>query len=89
MSLRDKLGMFVLTREEQRTIAFIVLAIVLGLVTEHYRHRRPARPGSPNDTELVSPVLASPIPKTGYAKHVPPEERAAARPEPPHNPNRF
>ena len=37
MNLRAKLGMFVLTRQEQRTIAFIVLALVLGLATQHYR----------------------------------------------------
>ncbi len=37
MSLRERLGMFVLTRQEQRTIAFIVLMVVLGLATKHYR----------------------------------------------------
>jgi hypothetical protein len=37
MNLRSKLGIFVLTAEEQRTIAFVVLALVLGLATQHYR----------------------------------------------------
>ncbi len=39
MSLRDKLSMFVLTRQEQRTIAFIVLILVLGLLTKHCREQ--------------------------------------------------
>jgi hypothetical protein len=56
MSLRSKLGIFVLTAEEQRTIAFIVLAFVLGLATQHYRrhHSRPVSStkleGAANDT---------------------------------------
>jgi hypothetical protein len=37
MNLRDKLAIFVLTKQEQRTIAFIVLMLVLGLLTKHYR----------------------------------------------------
>jgi hypothetical protein len=60
MSLRSKLGMFVLTRQEQRTIAFIILAVILGLVTQHYRRRHSERPASPNNIEQASPVLASP-----------------------------
>jgi hypothetical protein len=60
MSLRSKLGMFVLTRQEQRTIAFIVLAVILGLLTQHYRRRQSERPASPNNIERASPVLASP-----------------------------
>ena len=60
MSLRSKLGMFVLTRQEQRTIAFIVLAVILGLVTQHYRHRHSQRPALPNDIEHPTPALASP-----------------------------
>jgi hypothetical protein len=60
MSLRSRLGMFVLTKEEQRTIAFIVLMVVLGLVTQHYRHRHSERPASPNDIEQTAPALASP-----------------------------
>ncbi len=39
MNLRSKLGIFVLTAEEQRTIAFVVLALVLGLATQHCRQR--------------------------------------------------
>lgn len=57
MSLRARLGMFVLTRQEQRTIAFIVLAVLLGLLTQHYRHRRPPLP-PPNDTIQESPAPA-------------------------------
>ena len=43
MSLRSRLGIFVLTRQEQRTIAFIVLAVILGLITQHYRHQHSER----------------------------------------------
>ncbi len=46
MSWRDKLGIFVLTKQEQRTIAFIVLMLVLGLLTKHYRATHPP-PASP------------------------------------------
>jgi hypothetical protein len=54
MSLRAKLGMFVLTRQEQRTIAFIVLMLVLGLLTKHYRARHaPVVP--PNEQVQPSP----------------------------------
>ena len=60
MSLRSKLGMFVLTRQEQRTIAFIVLAVILGLVTQHYRNRHSARSASPNEIEHGTAALASP-----------------------------
>ena len=57
MKWREKLGMFVLTREEQRTIAFIILALVLGLATMHYRqtHRRE----TPNDKQRA---VAAPSP---------------------------
>ena len=41
MNLRDKLGVFVLTKQEQRTIAFVVLMLVLGLLTKHYRATHP------------------------------------------------
>ena len=41
MKFRDRLGMFVLTKQEQRTIAFIVLMVVLGLATKHYRAQHP------------------------------------------------
>ena len=52
MSLRSRLGMFVLTRQEQRTIAFIVLAVVLGLVTQHYRRQHSERlDAAPNNLE--------------------------------------
>ena len=63
MSLRSKLGVFVLTREEQRTIAFVVLAFVLGLVTQHYRHARFRPAGVPNDRPeaTASPSSATPI----------------------------
>ena len=63
MSLRSKLGVFVLTREEQRTIAFIVLALVLGLGTQHYRHAHSRPAGAPNDRPeaTASPSPATPI----------------------------
>ncbi len=44
MSFRNRLGIFVLTRQEQRTIAFIVLVFVLGLATKHYRATHPPVP---------------------------------------------
>jgi hypothetical protein len=56
MNLRARLSMFTLTKEEQRTIAFIVLAVILGLVTQHYRHRRSAQLDSPNDIEEARPA---------------------------------
>lgn len=43
MNFRDRLGMFVLTKQEQRTIAFIVLMVVLGLATKHYRATHPPK----------------------------------------------
>jgi hypothetical protein len=61
MSLRSNLGMFVLTRQEQRTIAFIVLAFVLGLGTQHYRHTHSRQVAVPNDP---SAATASPSPAT-------------------------
>ena len=45
MNLRSRLGMFVLTAEEQRTIAFIMLALILGLATQHYRYLHSAIAG--------------------------------------------
>lgn len=59
MSLRSKLGTFVLTRQEQRTIAFIVLVVILGLLTQHYRHR-PSKPPPPNDTVQATPAKSPP-----------------------------
>ncbi|MEO6872007.1 MAG: hypothetical protein ABI233_07280 [Chthoniobacterales bacterium] len=41
MKLRERLQMFVLTKQEQRTIAFIVLVLMLGLITMHYRATHP------------------------------------------------
>ena len=49
MNLRPKLGMFVLTREEQRTIAFVVLAVVLGLWTKHYRSTHARATAAPKE----------------------------------------
>ena len=48
--------MFVLTRQEQRTIAFIVLSVILGLLTQHYRHQETAP--APNKTTQESPTPA-------------------------------
>ncbi len=56
MSLHSRLGMFVLTRQEQRTIAFIVLAVILGLLTQHYRHRHNETAPAPNETIEESPT---------------------------------
>ncbi len=60
MSLRARLGMFVLTRQEQRTIAFIVLALILGLATQHYRraHSKPSR--APEEVPTSAAVSPSP-----------------------------
>ena len=60
MSLRSKLGMFVLTRQEQRTIAFIVLALALGLATQHYRrtHSKPSH--APEEVAISATVSPSP-----------------------------
>ncbi|HXA09744.1 MAG TPA: hypothetical protein VNW28_07155 [Chthoniobacterales bacterium] len=66
MNLRARLGMFVLTRQEQRAIAFIVLMLVLGLATRHYRHRHPKSANSPNET-----VRAVPTPTLAPAKNPP------------------
>jgi hypothetical protein len=56
MSLRSRLGMFLLTRQEQRTIAFIVLAVILGLITQHYRHRHALAEKWPNEAVAQSPT---------------------------------
>ena len=63
MSFRSRLGMFVLTRQEQRTIAFIVLAVILGLITQHYRRQHSERLDAvPNTLEQTGPALVSPAP---------------------------
>ena len=72
MNLRSKLGMFVLTRQEQRTIAFIVLAIALGLLTKHYRSEHARRPAAPNEMTRAAVPPGSPTPATGA-----PEKSAA------------
>ncbi len=59
MSLRERMRMFSLTREEQRTIAFIVLMLVLGLLTKHYRATHP--PAVPPN-EMHSAATAPPEP---------------------------
>lgn len=53
MKWRDRFGMFVLTRQEQQTIAFIVLMLVLGLLTKHYRATHP--PATPSAVESHQP----------------------------------
>ena len=59
MSLRSRLQMFVLTRQEQRTIAFIVLAVILGLATQHYRRQHSERlEAGPSDLGQAGPVGA-------------------------------
>ncbi len=55
--------MFVLTRQEQRTIAFIVLAVILGLVTQHYRRQHAERlDAAPDSLKQEGPTFASPAP---------------------------
>jgi hypothetical protein len=48
MSWRAQLSIFVLTKEEQRTIAFIVLILIIGLAAKHYRFTH-----SPNEKRIV------------------------------------
>ncbi len=59
MKWREKLQMFVLTKQEQRTIAFVVLMLVLGLLTKHYRATHPA---SPPPTAETRPTSQKPAP---------------------------
>jgi UDP-N-acetylenolpyruvoylglucosamine reductase len=55
--------MFVLTRQEQRTIAFIVLAVILGLITQHYRRQHSERLDPvPNKLEQAGSAFVSPVP---------------------------
>jgi hypothetical protein len=58
MNLRDRLGIFVLTKEEQRTVAFVILLLVLGLTTKHYRAKHAERTAPPNETrwDAISPT---------------------------------
>ncbi len=58
MSLRDRLGIFVLTKQEQRTIAFVVVMLVLGLLTKHYRATHP--PTNPRALESQQTIQKSP-----------------------------
>ena len=63
MSLRSRFQMFVLTRQEQRTIAFVVLAVILGLITQHYRRQRSERLDAvSNNLEQAGPAFVSPAP---------------------------
>jgi hypothetical protein len=39
--------MFVLTKQEQRTVAFVVLILILGLATKHYRATHPPNEHAP------------------------------------------
>jgi hypothetical protein len=62
MNWRAKFGWLVLTRDEQRTIAFVVLALVLGLATKHYRHIH-SKEVRPNEIpDLTAEVSPSPSP---------------------------
>lgn len=54
MKLRERLQMFVLTKQEQRTIAFIVLVLMLGLITMHYRATHPSAKSVEPSTALQS-----------------------------------
>ena len=70
MSLRSRLQIFVLTRQEQRTIAFIVLVVILGLITQHYRRQHSERLDAvPNNLEQAGPFVSpapTPQPNRGY-----------------------
>ena len=61
MSFRSRLGMFVLTRQEQRTIAFVVLVVLLGLATKHYRDTHTPQAKNPDKLSAVN-LAASPSP---------------------------
>jgi hypothetical protein len=52
----------VLTKEEQRTVVFIVLALVLGLWTKHYRAQDPPAPNESHAPALPGQGLPSPSP---------------------------
>ncbi|HEY1769949.1 MAG TPA: hypothetical protein VGG02_06810 [Chthoniobacterales bacterium] len=56
MSWRALFALFVLTKEEQRTIAFVVLILILGLAAKHYRFTHP-----PNEKRIV------PTPSPAYS----------------------
>ncbi|MGI8891810.1 MAG: hypothetical protein ACR2G0_13645 [Chthoniobacterales bacterium] len=60
MKLRERLGMFVLTRQEQGTIAFVVLAVLLGLCTQHYRRAKSEVKTSSIDPARTTQVSPSP-----------------------------
>lgn len=52
---------FVLTPEERRTVWFVLVAFVLGLITKHYRDERSTiAPG----TEIKASASVSPLPET-------------------------
>jgi hypothetical protein len=71
MKLRERFGVFVLTRQEQRTIAFIVLALAVGLWTKHYRHTHTRPSGLPNDP----PAATAPASPSVSAATSPPTTR--------------
>jgi hypothetical protein len=50
--------MFVLTRQEQRLIAFIILALMLGLITKHFRdsHSNTVVPTEKMQRSTLSPT---------------------------------
>ncbi|HEX4667225.1 MAG TPA: hypothetical protein VH207_11545 [Chthoniobacterales bacterium] len=62
MSGHGKFGLFVLTPEEQRAIAFLVLALILGLWTKHYRATHPRSSSRPNEpAAAIASATPSPI----------------------------
>jgi hypothetical protein len=54
--LPDRRQIFVLTPEEKRTIAFVLIMFVLGLATAHYRaaHSEPSSKIAVNETATVT-----------------------------------
>jgi len=52
---------FILTREEKRVVAFVLLAFVLGLAVKHYRDTHP-QPVAPPSKKTYHSRLYSPSP---------------------------
>jgi hypothetical protein len=71
---KNRREIFVLTPEEKRAVCFVLIAFLLGLLTQHYRsaHRPPS-----STTELKENVTAMPTPaqKRIKAKRPPPQPK--------------
>lgn len=69
--LGEKLGAFVLTRQEQRVIVFIVTAFVLGTAVKYYRNSHPHALAAPAGK---SPPAAIPKPVHSRKPPAPPRD---------------